>query len=90
MLSNIRTNLSSNYAQIFKNTYLLSIPIVLIYSFLKEREEFGCKGWTIKKQCNELESVYLRGTQYKKTDTKNTLYAKLKKVMSLIKIVFSK
>jgi hypothetical protein len=71
-----------NISKIIFRLYILSIPLVLFYVISKEREEFGCNGLTIKKQCNETESVYLKGTKFNPTDTKKILYKKLKKLIS--------
>ncbi len=55
---------------------------ILIYSILKEREEYGCSGFSIKKQCDELKSIYFNNTYPLPTDNKKTLIIKLKKLLS--------
>ena len=75
--------MSKNISKITFKLYMLSIPLVIFYAISKEREEFGCKKISIEKQCNELESVYLKGTKFETADTKKILYTKLKKLISL-------
>jgi hypothetical protein len=71
-----------NASKIIFRFYVLSIPVVLFYTVSKEREEFGCRKISVKKQCDETESVYLKGTKYEPSDTKKTIYKKLKNLIS--------
>lgn len=62
---------------------IISIFIcVLIYAILKEREELGCYRFSIQQQCNDNNSVYVKGTALEKDDTKENLYKKLESILS--------
>lgn len=65
--------------------YLVIIIIVFIYCILQEREELGCTKVTIKKQCDELNSVYYKDSIPKPTDTRTILEYKLLRLLSLYK-----
>jgi hypothetical protein len=71
------------YNKIFIQLYVCIVFIVFIYSIFKEREEFGCSGFTIKKQCNELKSIFFNGTTPLNTDTTKQLIDKIKKILQL-------
>lgn len=63
--------------------YLVITIIIFIYCILKEREELGCTKITIKKQCDELNSVYFKDSIPKSTDTRTMLEYKLLRLLSL-------
>ena len=62
----------------------LLFTFITIYAVLKERQEHGCVRslWSIEKQCNEDESVYIKGTEPSQTDSNSMLKAKLDSVLS--------
>lgn len=62
--------------------YILALAIVLVYAILKEREELGCYKFSIEKQCNDNESVYVSGTKMDENDTDEILYKKLENILS--------
>jgi hypothetical protein len=68
---------------IFVQLYLVIILGIFVYCILKEREEFGCSGITVKKQCNELKSIFFKSTTPLNTDTKKQLINKLKEILRL-------
>ena len=77
-------NTDNFFNNIFNKIYFSSIIVIFIYAIFKEREEFGCsKLFTIKKQCNELNSIYLQGTYPYPLDTKHILIKKLKSILSI-------
>jgi len=54
-----------------------------VYSILKEREEMGCRSFSIKKHCLEKNSLYFKDTYPLITDNKNILYNKLISLLSI-------
>lgn len=81
------TNTTNDYFNIlFNRTYFTVIFIIFIYSLLKERHEFGCSSWfKIKKHCNDVDSIYFKGTQPLKSDSKEILSKKIKSILSIHK-----
>lgn len=71
------------YNLMFIQLYLVIILTIFVYCILKEREEFGCSGLTVKKQCNELKSIFFKDTMPLNTDTKKQLINKLKEILRL-------
>jgi len=67
----------------FINAYYFSIIPIMYYSVMKEREEMGCNKFSVEKQCNELNSVFLKNTQPLKNDSKEILTGKLLKLLSI-------
>lgn len=63
--------------------YFGIIMLIFIYSIFKEREEYGCSEFSIKKQCDELKSIYFTNTYPLTTDNKKTLIKKLKSLLSI-------
>ncbi len=63
--------------------YFGIIMLIFIYSILKEREEFGCSKFSIKKQCDESKSIYFNNTYPLTTDNKKILIKKLKSLLSM-------
>ena len=69
---------------IFNGIYFTIVLLIFIYSLLKERQEFGCSGsFKIKKHCNDMDSIYFKGTSPVKTDTKEILSQKMESVLSI-------
>lgn len=70
----------------FKNIpiilWIIIIIIILIYAVLKEREELGCYRFSIARQCNDEESVYIKNTKMNKNDTKEILYERIISILS--------
>jgi hypothetical protein len=70
----------------FKNIpiilWVITIIILLIYAVLKEREELGCYRFSIARQCNDDESVYIKNTKMNKNDTKDILYDRMISILS--------
>jgi hypothetical protein len=66
--------------------YLIFAIVTTIYSVLKEREEFGCTKLSVKRQCNKLNSIYLRGTLPDVNDTRGQIEFKLLKLLSVHEI----
>ena len=79
------TNTTDSYFNIlFNGIYFTVIFIIFIYSLLKERQEFGCSGWfKVKKHCNDMDSIYFKGTKPQKTDSKEILSKKLKSILRI-------
>jgi len=72
------------FNDIFNKIYFGIIIIIFIYSLFKERAEFGCLSYfSISKHCNDLNSIYLKGTYPSKNDNKDTLIKKLKSILSI-------
>lgn len=72
------------FNNIFNKVYFSIIIIIFIYALFKERNEFGCSSnFSVKKHCNDLDSVYLKGTQPSNSDTKEVLIKKLKSILSI-------
>lgn len=55
---------------------------ILIYALLKEREELGCYRFSIGKQCNEHNSVFLINTKHHKDDTIDISIKRLISILS--------
>lgn len=62
--------------------YILIIFLLTIYAFLKEREELGCYRVSIEQQCDDQNSVYIKGTKMKENDTKEILIDRLKSTLN--------
>ena len=79
------TQTTNDYFNIlFNRLYFTVIFIIFIYSLLKERQEFGCSGWfKVKKHCNDMNSIYFKGTKPLKTDSKEILSKKLKSILTI-------
>jgi len=69
--------------KVFVGIYVLVLILINIYAIQKERESLNCQGFTIKKQCDELNSSYLKDALPKDTDTKTILENKLFKLISI-------
>lgn len=52
---------------------VIIIICILIYAILKEREELGCYRFSIAKQCEDNNSIYLLNTKMENGDTKEIL-----------------
>ncbi len=53
------------------------------YALAKERQESGCKGWSVsRRQCADENSVYVRGTAPEPGDTASTIKRKLVSILS--------
>jgi hypothetical protein len=63
--------------------YIVCIILINIYCLLKEREILGCTRISIKRQCNELNSVFFKGTLPDKNDSRQMLESKLYKILSM-------
>jgi len=55
---------------------------ILIYAILKEREELGCYRFSIARQCNDNNSVYVINTKMENGDTKEILIKRLISIVS--------
>lgn len=63
--------------------FILGIFILIfIYAILKEREELGCFRFSIARQCNDNNSVYVINTKMEKGDTKEILIKRLISILS--------
>jgi hypothetical protein len=72
------------FNDIFNKIYFGIIIIIFIYSLFKERKEFGCSSYfSISRHCNDLNSIYLKGTFPLKNDNTDTLIKKLKSILSI-------
>ena len=58
------------------------IIIIFIYAILKEREELGCFKFSIERQCDDNNSVYLINTKMEKKDNKEILIKRLISILS--------
>lgn len=67
---------------LYISLWIIGLGTLLIYAILKEREELGCYRISIAKQCDEQQSVYLRGTKMNTTDTESVLYERLLSILS--------
>lgn len=61
---------------------IIIIICIFIYAILKEREELGCYRFSIAKQCDENNSVYLLNTKMENGDTKEILKKRLISIVS--------
>lgn len=61
---------------------IILLVSLLIYSILKEREELGCYRFSISKQCDEHNSIYLINTKNKKEDTTEVSKKRLISILS--------
>ena len=61
---------------------VIIIICILLYAILKEREELGCYRFSIAKQCDDNNSVYLLNTKMKNGDTKEILKKRLISIVS--------
>ena len=79
------TQTTNDYFNIlFNGIYFTIILLIFIYSLLKERQEFGCSGWfKVKKHCNDMNSIYFKGTEPLNTDSKEILSKKLKSILRI-------
>ena len=69
---------------IFYKIYFGIIIIVFIYALLKERNEFGCSTYfSIKKHCDDKNSIYLKNTYPTYNDNNEILIKKLRKILSI-------
>ena len=58
------------------------VIFILYYAIAKEREELGCFRLSIEKQCDENNSVHLKGTKMEKNDTCEDVLLKMKSILS--------
>ena len=66
-----------------KHIYIILNILLFIYTILKTRDEFGCKRtFTIKKHCNDMNSLYFREINNSRIKTKNDIIINLKKLIS--------
>jgi hypothetical protein len=56
--------------------------VILVYAILKERQESGCSGFGIQRQCIEEESVHIKGTKMQPNDNIYDLCDRLKSITS--------
>lgn len=56
--------------------------LIFTYAILKEREELGCYRVSIGRQCNDQQSVYLKGTKMSDDDDDTILREKLVSILS--------
>lgn len=61
---------------------LIIFILIFIYAILKEREELGCFRFSIARQCNDNNSVYLINTKMEYGDTKEILIKRLISILS--------
>jgi hypothetical protein len=61
---------------------IIIIISILIYAILKEREELGCYRFSISRQCNDNNSVYVINTKMENGDTKEILIKRLISIVS--------
>jgi hypothetical protein len=61
---------------------VIIIICILLYAILKEREELGCYRFSISKQCDDNNSVYLLNTKMENGDTKEILKKRLISIVS--------
>jgi membrane protein insertase Oxa1/YidC/SpoIIIJ len=61
---------------------IIIIIIIFVYAIFKEREELGCFKFSIAKQCDDNNSVYLINTKMKKKDDKEILIKRLISILS--------
>jgi hypothetical protein len=61
---------------------VIIIICILIYAILKEREELGCYRFSIAKQCEDNNSIYLLNTKMENGDTKEILKKRLISIIS--------
>jgi hypothetical protein len=52
---------------------IIIIICIFLYAILKEREELGCYRFSIAKQCDDNNSVYVINTKMEDGDTKEIL-----------------
>lgn len=58
------------------------VAIACVYAVLKEREELGCYRISIARQCDDANSVYVRGTKMEAGDSAKTLRARMASILS--------
>ena len=61
---------------------ILLLMVVVFYAVAKEREELGCYRFSIGRQCDDDESVYLKNTKMHPEDTHADKIARLKSITS--------
>lgn len=61
---------------------ILCISLVIFYAIMKEREELGCYRTSIKEQCNDDESVYVKNTKMTEKDTFHDKIDRLRSIVS--------
>jgi hypothetical protein len=61
---------------------IIIILIIFLYAILKEREELGCYRFSIAKQCDDNNSVYVINTKMEDGDTKEILKKRLISIVS--------
>ena len=61
---------------------IIIIISIFIYAILKEREELGCYRFSIARQCNDNNSVYVMNTKMENGDTKEILIKRLISIVS--------
>ena len=62
--------------------FVIIIIVIFIYAILKEREELGCFKFSIARQCDDRNSVYLINTKMEKKDNKEILIKRLISILS--------
>ena len=62
--------------------WIAMITVITFYAIMKEREELGCFRVSIATQCDDHNSVYVKGTKMEKNDTNDTLYKRMMSIMS--------
>ena len=72
----------NNYERVFFYVWIVLLCIVLLYAILKEREELGCHRISIARQCDDENSVYVKGTKMDVNDTYDDLHKKLISIVS--------
>ena len=60
----------------------VSLVVLLgAYALLKEREELGCSGFGVRRQCRDEDSVYVRGTSPRPGDSRPATKARLSSIL---------
>lgn len=62
--------------------YLVTAAAIGMYALFKEREESACLRWSIGRQCDDDESVYVRGTAPQNKDTAKVLAKRIESSLS--------
>lgn len=63
-------------------SWVIILTIFTIYAIVKEREQLGCYRISIATQCDDQNSIYLKGTKMEKNDTNDVLYNRMISIIS--------
>jgi hypothetical protein len=62
--------------------WIILVACTLFYAIMKEREELGCYRVSIARQCDDEDSVYVKGTHMEEGDNMQDLYARMMSILS--------